>query len=50
MAIWVELVGSFTIMQNICYDISSHHWDEFQCRLFINIPERYVGPTATPML
>lgn len=47
---WVQLVRSLTIMQNISFTISCHSWDEFQCRLFINISERYVGPRAAPML
>lgn len=46
----VQLVRSLTIMQNISFAISCHYWDEFQCRLFINISERYVGPRAAPML
>jgi hypothetical protein len=37
-------------MQNIPFAISCHFWDEFQCRLFINISERYVGPKAASML
>jgi len=47
---WVQLVRFLTIMQNISFAISCHYWDEFQCRLFINISERYVGPRAAPML
>ena len=46
----VQLVQSLTIIQNISYAISCHYWEEFQCRLFINISERYVGPRTAPML
>jgi hypothetical protein len=47
---WMQLVRSLSVMQNIPFAISCHYWDEFQCRLFINISELYVGPRAVSML